>query len=132
MGMPVKLSDDLVVLARAEAEAANRSISAQVEHWAQIGRAVEAVLQHADTLRLKRARDLGEAFPDEAKREAVLAVLERLASTTDRATAIERVRRGGRPVYGSDSRFPGLVVRVDPDGTRTPGRFENRRFVPSA
>ncbi|MEW6488524.1 MAG: hypothetical protein AB1578_11510 [Thermodesulfobacteriota bacterium] len=32
MGMPVKLSDELVRLARAEAEAASRSLAAQVEH----------------------------------------------------------------------------------------------------
>ena len=26
---------------------------------------------------------------------------------------------------------PGFIVRVDADGTRTPGRFISRRFVPS-
>jgi len=38
MGMPVKLSDDLVLSARLEAEATDRSITAQIEHWAKIRR----------------------------------------------------------------------------------------------
>jgi len=132
MGMPVKLSDDLVTLARAEAEAANRSIASQVEHWARVGRAVERALQHADTLALKSGVPLEEAFPQEAKREAILATLEHVANSADRGTALERAGVGNKPVYGSDPRFPGLVVRIDPDGTRVPGRFENRQFVPVA
>lgn len=132
MGMPVKLSDDLVTLARAEAEASNRSIAAQVEHWARVGRAAERVLQHVDVLALKRDVPLQEAFPQEGKLEAVVAALEGIGSSADRTAALERVQRGERPVYGTDPRFPGLVVRIDPDGTRIPGRFENRRFVPVA
>jgi hypothetical protein len=132
MGMPVKLSDELVTAARAEAEASQRSIAAQVEHWARLGRAVEAVLPHPDVVALKRAPDLTAAFPDRSKREAVLALLNRLESSPERSAALRRVRGGERPVYGSDPAYPGLVVRIDPDGTRTPGRFENRRFVPAA
>lgn len=132
MGLPVKLPDDLVLMARAEAEATNRSIAAQVEHWARIGRAVEGALLHADTLALKRGPDLPTAFPDEAKRQEVLSLLGRVAASADRTEALERIGRGAKPIYGSDPRFPGLVVRVEADGSRTPGRFENRRFVPLA
>ncbi len=125
MGMPVKLSDELVTLARAEAAAANRSISAQVEHWARVGRAAERLLQHADTLALKGELPLAEAFPEPGNRAAVVAALEGIARSSDREAARERAARGRRPVYGSDPRFPGLVVRIDPDGTRIPGRFDN-------
>jgi len=34
MGMPVKLSDELVREAREEARVVNRSITGQIEHWA--------------------------------------------------------------------------------------------------
>jgi hypothetical protein len=46
MGMPVKLSDELVAAARKEAATADRSITGQIEHWAKIGRSVETVLRH--------------------------------------------------------------------------------------
>lgn len=133
MGMPVKLSDDLVLSARLEADAADRSITAQIEHWAKLGRAVEAALKHADVLALKRSDgDLAKTFPATSKRETIRALLERIATTTDRAAVTKKLQARGKTVYSADPRFPGMVVRIGPDGTRTPGRFENRRFVPAA
>jgi len=58
MGMPVKLSEDLVNEARQEAKASNRSITAQIEHWAKIGSSVESAMRHDDVLALKRGGDL--------------------------------------------------------------------------
>ena len=133
MGMPVKLSDELVRLARAEAGAAHRSLAAQVEHWARLGQAAEAVLRHGDAVALTASGgNLDSAFADEPKRAAVLSLLESIAVSSERPEAAERVRRSRRPVYGTDPAFPGMVVRIGPDGSRTPGRFENRRFVPAA
>lgn len=37
----IQLSDDFAQQARREAEGANRSVGAQVEHWARLGRAFE-------------------------------------------------------------------------------------------
>lgn len=133
MGMPVKLSDDLVQSARLEAAATDRSITAQIEHWAKLGRAVETALQHADVLALKRNNgDLIKSFPQPSEREAVRALLERIAATADRSAVVEKLRARGRPVYAADPRYPGMVVRIDPDGGRTPGHFVDRRFVPAA
>ena len=132
MGMPVKLSDELVHLARAEADAAHRSLAAQVEHWARLGQAAEAALRHGDAMALKASGgDLAAAFADEPGRAAVLSLLESIAATSERPEAADRVRRSRRPAYGTDPAFPGMVVRIAPDGSRTPGRFENRRFVPA-
>jgi len=55
MGMPVKLSDELVASAREEAASTDRSITGQIEHWAKIGRSVETVLRHQDVQALKRS-----------------------------------------------------------------------------
>jgi len=132
MGMPVKLSDELVTLARCEAEASQRSIAGQVEHWARVGRAVERGLQHEDTLALKRGLPLLETFPEPGKLAAVLATLVTVAGSAQSCPVQERAQRGGRPVYASDPRWPGQVVRIEADGTRVPGRFENRQFVPLA
>jgi len=89
-------------------------------------------LKHADVLALKRSDgDLAKAFTGKSKRETVQVLLEHIAATTDRSGVIEKLQARGKPVYGTDPCFPGMVVRIDPDGTRTPGRFENRRFVPA-
>jgi len=133
MGMPVKLSDDLVQSARLEAAATDRSITAQIEHWAKLGRAVESALQHADVLALKRNNgDLIKSFPEPSEREAMHTLLEQIATTTDRSAVVEKLQARGKPVYATDPRYPDMVVRIDPDGRRTPGQFVDRRFVPAA
>lgn len=133
MGMPVKLSDELVQSARAEAETTDRSITAQIEHWAKLGRAVEAALKHSDILTLKRSGgDLTNAFDSESKRQAIRTLLENIAASTDRSKVTAKLRQRGKPSYETDPNHPGMVVRIEPDGSRTLGRFENRRFVPTS
>jgi hypothetical protein len=122
--MPVKLSDDLVRDARQEAEAADRSLTSQIEHWARLGRKVEKVLRHEEVLEIKRA---GDAPPAPPMRRAVLASLRRIASDGTR-TELAAALRKGRTVYQDAG--DGRVERIERDGTRTVGRFMNRRFTP--
>ena len=78
MGMPVKLSDELVASARKEAASTDRSITGQIEHWAKIGRSVETVLRHQDVQALKRSpADATLTVPARRAVQAVLEVLER-------------------------------------------------------
>ena len=129
MGMPVKLSDGLVKLARTEAEAADRSITAQIEHWATLGRSVETALRHEDALALKEAGgDLRRAFPGATTREAIHGLLHRIAARSDRSDLARTLMRG-RVVYQSDPNGSSATMRIEPDGTRTLGRLEQRRFV---
>src|SRR4051812_35531923 len=78
MGMPVKLSSELVESAREEAANADRSITGQIEHWAKIGRSVETVLRHSEIQTLKRA-PLSARLTSGA-RQAIHAALERVAA----------------------------------------------------
>ena len=128
MGMPVKLSDALVRIARTEARAADRSITAQIEHWATLGRSVEAALRHEDALALKESGgDLQRVFPGPSRRQ-ILLLLQRVAAGTDRADLARELSRG-RVVYQSDPNGSGAIERIDPDGTRTLGRMQGRQFV---
>ena len=129
MGMPVKLSDELVKLARREAEATERSITAQIEHWAKLGRSVETALRYEDVLALKRGDgNLRSAFSGALTRQAIYHVLQNVAAATDRSE-LARTLKQSRVVYQSDPSGSGSIVRIEPDGTRTAGRFEKRRFV---
>jgi hypothetical protein len=132
MGMPVKLSDELVLSARIEAEGADRSITAQIEHWAKLGRAAEVALGYSSATALKRSGGkIATVLGNRASYNSVIEVLTKLVSSGDRRDVKTAVRASGKPAYGMDSAHPGLVVREDPDGTRTPGRFVNRKFVPA-
>lgn len=122
MSQPVKLSDDLVLDARLVGKIARRSIAAQVEYWAGLGRAIELVLQGRQALALSQAaaaRPLSECL------EAVDAPAGHL-----RLAAYLESRPF--PHYEPASDSPGFLVRVDEDGTRTLGRFVHRTFEPAA
>jgi hypothetical protein len=130
MGMPLKVSDDLFAAAKQEAAAENRSITAQVEHWARIGRGVEAVLAHGELLGIKKAAAvLGPAFPQADRRREVHDLLMRVAESSDRGRVTKAIRSSGTALYEADPSDSRLVVQALPDGTRTRGRIEGRRFI---
>lgn len=121
MGQPVKLSDEIVLDARLTAEVAERSIAGQLELWAQLGRAIESLLDGTRALALRRA---GAARP-----------LSECLAIVDTDAGRQRVRdyleSQPYPHYEPAPDAPGLLIRIDQDGTRTRGRFVGREFQPA-
>jgi hypothetical protein len=118
MSQPVKISDELIGDARRIAEIAERSIAGQIEFWAQLGRAIEPLLEGSRALALRRAG-------------AVIPLSESLASidTSEGRRRVEKYVASRpfpryEPVAGSDE----LLARIEADGTRTVGRFVGRDF----
>ncbi|MEK6911616.1 MAG: hypothetical protein AABX36_02275 [Candidatus Thermoplasmatota archaeon] len=130
MPSPVKVSDKLLALAREEAQGTHRSATAQIEHWATLGRAVEVMVAYQEVLALKRA---GQTLPIPTfvRREEVHELLARLVEDVDRKNVKARIQTAGTPLYTTDPEYPGMIVEIRADGTRTPGHLENRRFVPA-
>jgi hypothetical protein len=121
MSQPVKLSDSLVLDARTTGKAVERSIAGQVEFWARLGRAVEVLLDGQRVLQL--CRDAGAW--------SVSACLETVDSDEGHARVAAYLQSQPFPHYQPYPGRPGLLERIDEDGTRTVGRFVNRRFKPS-
>lgn len=119
MSQPVKLSDELVLDARISGDATERSIAGQIEFWAGIGRALERVMQLDRVLALKRSGQL----------EPLSRVLDSVDTKEGRRRVSEVLASRPYPHFEPSGRA-GLVVRVDEDGTRTEGRFVQRKFVP--
>jgi hypothetical protein len=118
MSQPVKLSDEIVLDARLTGEIAQRSIAGQIEFWAQLGRAIEPLLEGARALALRRAgavRPLSEC-------------LDTVDSGAGRQRVIAYLDSRPYPHYAAAPGRPGLLVRIDEDGTRTVGRFVDREF----
>lgn len=119
MSQPVKLSDALVLDARVTGEIVERSIAGQIEHWANVGRAVEQLLTAPQVMALCRsanARPLSEC-------------LESVDSPEGRHRVRDYLESRPFPHYESAPDGPGLLVRIEADGTRTVGRFVNRQFL---
>ena len=120
MGHPVKLSEALVLDARLASEASERSIASQIEFWARIGRAMESTLRADALIRLKQR---GDARPLSACVAAV---------DTDAGRQRTAAYLATRPYpHFEPADRPGLLVKIDEDGTRTLGRFVNRQFQPT-
>ena len=121
MSQPVKLSDSLVLDARLTGEIVERSIAAQVEFWARLGRAIEPLLQGAQSLALCRA---GAARP-------LSECLSAVDSPAGRQRLADHLRTVPFPHYEPAPDAPGWLVRTGADGKRTVGRFVNREFQPA-
>lgn len=114
MGMPVRLSAGLTSLAKEAAEAATRSLTAQVEHWALIGRAVEQALDHASLSALKTSGGkLSPTVRDAAKRAEITAAIRQAVEGLDRHALRQRINSGKAPLHGIErstgkavSRYP--------------------------
>jgi hypothetical protein len=118
MSQPVKVSDSLVLDARLMGETTRRSIAGQIEFWAGLGKAMEEILDGASALALRRrgaARPLSE-------------LMGSVDSLRGRRRLAKHLDRLPFPHYEPAPDAPGMLVRIDADGTRTVGRFVNRRF----
>lgn len=118
MGQPVKLSDELVLNARIISDVTERSIAGQIEYWAQLGRAVEPLLDGARLIALRRslkARKLSDCLTD-------------VDTPAGRARVAAHLNSLPYPHYEPAADNPGLLVRIDQSGTRTLGRFVGREF----
>lgn len=120
MGQPVKLSESLVLDARLTGEVAERSIAGQIEFWAGLGRAVEPLLRTDTALALKKR---GETIP-------LSSCLESIGTRAGQARLSKVLSERPYPHFEPAAQ-PGLIVRIEKDGTKTTGRFVNREFRPS-
>jgi hypothetical protein len=121
MGLPLRISDEIVLRAREEAETSDRSITSQIEHWVRLGMALEEVLSHGQARALKR------------KGKELLSLEEALSfaeSPQGQEEMREHLAASGQARYSVDPGRPGGIVRENPDGSRTRGRFVGRVFVP--
>jgi hypothetical protein len=120
MSQPVKLSDALVLDARLAGEVCERSIAGQVEHWAQVGRSVDLLLEGGQVLALRRK---GSTQP-------LSALLDSVDSPAGRGRVAAWLESQPFPHYQPHPDIPGLLERIEEDGSRTVGRFVKRQFVP--
>ncbi len=120
MDQPVTISDDLIREASLMAEVSKRSLSAQIEFWASLGRSLEPLLRGEQVIALRRsssARPLSEAVRDvdtDAGRKRVKGYLD----------------AGPFPHFEAVPDSPGLLRKIEADGTVTLGKFVNRVFEP--
>jgi hypothetical protein len=118
MSQPVKLSDVLVLDARLTGRIAERSIAGQIEYWANLGRAIEPLLQGDQALALCK---MAAAHP-------LSECLAAVDTPKGRRRLESYLNTLQYPHYEPAPNKPGFLVRTEEDGKRTLGRFVNRQF----
>jgi hypothetical protein len=120
MGQPVKLSDEMILEARVAGAAMGRSIAGQVEFWASLGRAMERVMT-GSTVDAVRRRSSSMSLSES---------IETVNGPKGRERLAAYLNSRPYPRFVADPVEEGVFVREDADGSRTPGRFAGRSFVP--
>jgi hypothetical protein len=125
----IKVSPELAEAARSEAERADRSLTGQIEHWARLGRSIEALLPVPIASALKQSKgDLG-AIEDPAMRDRVWAAISAVHAGEHSQRTVANLKKTAGPRYEVDPADPKRIVQVLPDGSRLPGQFVGRKFV---
>jgi len=131
MATPLRLSDELVREAELEGRLSKRTTPKQIELWAEIGKQVAGLLKPGDLVAITQgfARLRVEATASQpVDPEEVLATVEQDRASGRLSAGVTRA-----PAYYEASRsHPGLLDRVQSDGTRETGRFHEGHFVPMA
>lgn len=120
MSQPVKLSDELVCDARAIGQVSQRSIAGQIEFWAQLGRAMEPLLRGDRAMALQRA----------GQQQPVSQAIANVDSAIGRKLVRDLLDSRPYPHFQPVPDRPGLLCRLEENGTETIGRFVNRKFEP--
>lgn len=125
--MPLRLSQALIDAAAAQARGEHRSVIAQIEHWAMIGRIVERGLTAADVDLL--AAGLGRVRVE--RRQVTMPELAGVMAEVDRQREDGTLAHAvlGPVTYRVSDQDPDAIDMVTADGRVFPGRFVDGRFV---
>ena len=117
--MPLRIDGALIADARASGEVFHRSIAQQVEHWATLGKALEAVVTLGSVEKLKRTKapvDLN-------------VLIARADSAAGKKKTLALLAKKKGPLYGSEQGRPGTVLQYRADGGKVAGRMVKGVFV---
>jgi hypothetical protein len=129
--LAIKISADLAEAARTAAAAAERSLTAQIEHWARMGKKMDEQLTGAAMMAYKSAASDNAAIREPAHQEEIEAVLAKLRQP-GYATMVAKASRDldvHEVLYGGDPEGSDLIVAHYRDGRKVKGRLVGRKFV---
>ncbi len=118
--IPLRIDSELVNQARTAGALFDRPPTAQIEHWAKLGRVLDRVLAGESIAKVKQRSNVADL-------DRVVALSQ---SEAGRKRALALIARHAGPVYEADPAAPDLVVERRSDGSVRRGRFANRQFVP--
>ncbi len=129
---PMRLEKALVQAAALAGESCKRSTAGQIEYWAEIGRAVERILDPEAIIAVQSGLARVILEPTAAEPIASEVVFDRLEADRNHDALASRVNAMpiSQPRYQASHVRPGLLEQVATDGSITLGHFAEGRFIP--
>lgn len=129
---PMRLEKTLVQAAALAGENCKRSTAGQIEYWAEIGRAVEKILDLDAIIAVQSGLARVKLEPTAGKPVSSDAVFGRLEADRRNQTLARKVAATpiSQPRYQASKIRPGLLEQVAVDGSVTLGHFSQGRFIP--
>ncbi len=129
MSIPIRVSDELMEDAKQQIKMSLRSVTKQIEFWANIGKEAEMNMTPADIAALVNG-------------EVEIKVLRKKSEPIDFENVfseIESDRKSGKIKekvikdniwYEENNKIPGMFFRMTKEGGKTLGKFVDGKFVP--
>ena len=117
VGKSVRIATELMNEAETAAQIHQRSLSAQVEHWARIGAAIDGSLNTYDIAKIKTAKS----------DEQIYSVLASIITGRGAQSTLRDINSSGGLIFEEHPTQPGVIVRID-NGRRQAGRFRDGTF----
>ena len=129
MSTAIRLDDQLVQAAEIEAANHKRTPPKQIEYWAEIGKAVSRSARSSDLLALMQGIAQVSILPPQSVSVASDNVFDQLEEDRQQGTLSQKIAKTNYRYEASQTR-PGLLDRVELNGTRQTGHFRDGEFVP--
>lgn len=127
---PIRLNPSLIAAAEREGQVQKRSTPKQIEFWADLGRAVERVIDLSDVFAVLQGL---KRLKLEDVESITVEPAELFGDLQDQSAAgrLSEAVTGEGIYFEASRRFPGMLDRVEAaTGVRQSGQFRNGKFEP--
>lgn len=124
----IRLDPDLVHDAEMEALIHKRTTPKQIEYWAEIGKKVSSLLDPSELLAVTQGiagLEVKDPVSYALDPDAVFARVEEERASGYLAKRVTDAKLS----YEADPSNPGVLIRINADGSRDAGQFKNGKFI---
>lgn len=125
---PIRLNPSLIAAAEREGRMQKRTVPKQIEFWADLGRAVEGVVDLSDLFAVRQGLKRLKLESIDSEPVDAAALFDDLRRQMDSGQLSDAVT-GAAVYFEASSTHPGMLDRVDAaTGNRQTGQFQNGTF----
>ncbi len=126
---PLRLDQSLIDAAVLEAKRMKRSAPKQIEYWAELGKAIDGMLDPDDLIAIKEGLAQLKIVPPMSSAVESDSVFDDLEAARE-GKSLSNAVTSTSVIYQACTDQSGLLERISPDGARVAGRFKNGEFEP--